>query len=227
MSRRFFWFIVVAIVLMGGLALLFVLGREQTDTTSVSQTDDTQLANTDTSRLLIGDPKAPLTIVEYGDYKCPECGKYHQAAGKQIREQYIDTGKANLEFRPFPLFGEDAGLALYASYCATEQGKFAAYYDTLFGYMWQNYYQYGNEHAASDTIFTNEKLAELAKQAGLDGQTFSTCAAGKTYEQNYNAAVDKAAGDSVQGTPSVIIRGQKIVGPQPFAIYKTLLDAGV
>lgn len=227
MKRSIISLSTLSIILVAGLVFYMTARSNPSNNSTTRDIGNSQQTNTDTSRLLIGKPDAPITIVEYADYKCPECGKYHQAAGKQIREQYIDTGKANLEFRPFPLFGEDAGLALYSSYCAAEQGKFAAYYDTMFGYMWEKYYQYGNYHAASDTIFTNERLTELAEQAGLDSQTFSVCAADKTHEQSYNATVDKAASDSVQGTPSILIRSQKIVGPQPFAIYKTLLDAGV
>ncbi|QQS19228.1 thioredoxin domain-containing protein [Candidatus Saccharibacteria bacterium] len=58
----------------------------------------------------------------------------------------------------------------------------------------------------------------------MDATSFTTCAGGRTHADAYNTAVDKAAGDSVQGTPTIIIGGQKVVGPQPYNIYKALLE---
>lgn len=232
MRARIFWTLSLVLILVAAFFLAQDKSEVKTPKTSGKITSSSSSENTkdntvDSSKLIIGNADAPITIVEYADYKCPECGKYAQNAGRQIRTNYVDTGKVNIEFRPYPLFGEDAGLALYASYCAAEQGKFASYHDKLFDYMWQNYFQYGNEHAASTTIFTAELLTQLAAQADLDESTFSVCAAGRTHADAYNAAVDKAAGDSVQGTPTLIIGGQKVVGPQPYGIYKTLLDANL
>lgn len=186
--------------------------------------DNTPAAPATVEKLIIGSPDAPVTIIEYADYKCPECGKLYQKASVDIRKNYIDTGKANIEFRPYPLFGEDSGLALYASYCAAEQGKFEAYHDKMFEYMWQNYYQNGSYSAATQKLFSPEKLGLLAGEAGLDPTSFTTCAGGKTHADAYYAAVYKAAGDEIQGTPTLIIGGQKVVGPQPYGVYKTLLD---
>lgn len=173
--------------------------------------------------LLIGDPNAPVTIVEYMDYKCPNCNKLHQGAMKDIRKNYVDTGLANIEVRPYPLFGEDSGLALYASYCALAQGKFAAYYDKMYDYMWTNYYQSGDYSAETKQLFSPEKLGELAGEAGLNATEFTTCAGGTEHGDAYNAAVHKAAADEVQATPSIIIGDQKVVGPQAYSTYDALL----
>lgn len=176
------------------------------------------------SELVIGSSAAPITIVEYGDYKCPKCNEFHEKAGKDIRREWVDTGKAKIVYRPFPLFGEDSGLALYASFCAAEQGKFTAYHDKMFSYMWDGYFSKGNFDATTQKLFSPEKLGDLAGSVGLDQAAFTTCAAGRTHADAYNTAVDKAAGDSVQGTPTIIIGGQKIIGPQPYNVYKALLQ---
>ncbi|QQS19427.1 thioredoxin domain-containing protein [Candidatus Saccharibacteria bacterium] len=177
-----------------------------------------------TTELVIGNADAAITIVEYGDYKCPKCNDFHQKAGKDIRREWVDTGKAKIIYRPYPLFGEDSGLALYASFCAAEQGKFAAYHDKMFAYMWGNYFSKGDLDATTAKLFTPEKLGELAHGAGLSGTEFTTCAGGQSHADAYNTAVDKAAGDEVQGTPTLIIGGQKIIGSQPYNIYKALLQ---
>jgi protein-disulfide isomerase len=198
--------------------------RDKLTSTNQQAVDGSPEITAAADKLIIGNPGAPVTVIEYADYKCPECGQLYQKASVDIRKNYIDTGKAKIEFRPYPLFGEDSGLALYASYCAAEQGKFEAYHDKMFEYMWQNYYQNGDYSAATQELFSPEKLGLLAGEAGLDSTSFTSCAGGKTYADAYNSAIYKAAGDEVQGTPTLIIGGQKVVGPQPYGVYKTLLD---
>lgn len=222
--------VLLAFIILGALTYTFLLRDTSKSTSGKSQADMMETAGVDapmttqSDLLIIGNSAAPITIVEYADYKCPECNKFYQNAGKDIRKNYVDTGQAKIEFRPYPLFGADSGLALYASYCALEQGKFTAYHDKMFDYMWDTYYARNDHSAETKTLFSPEKLGQLAGEAGLDAASFTTCAAGKTHGDAYNAAVDKAAGDSVQGTPTVIINGQKIVGPQPFSVYRTLLE---
>ncbi len=220
--------IVSFFVLMGGAFLVFG-NTETADTTSTASKNSviSTAGSTDTpdaSQLVIGKATAPITIIEYGDYKCPKCNELHQKAGKDVRRDWVDTGKAKIIYRPFPLFGEDSGLALYASYCAAEQGKFTAYHDKMFSYMWDNFLSKGDTDATVRTLFSTEKLGQLAGEAGLDAEQFTTCAGGRTHATAYNTAVDKAAGDSVRGTPTLIIGGQKVVGPQPYNVYKALLE---
>ncbi len=229
--KRFAIFFLALTVIGGGLFVVF--GKNDTEKpkqNAQTQAKDNETHAKDTSQssmpteLVIGKESAPITIVEYGDYKCPKCNEFHEKAGKDIRREWVDTGKAKIVYRPYPLFGEDSGLALYASFCAAEQSKFTAYHDKMFSFMWSNYFSKGNFDATTQKLFSPEKLGELAGEAGLDRTTFTTCAAGRTHADAYNAAVDKAAGDSVQGTPTLLIGGQKIVGPQPYNVYKALLQ---
>lgn len=180
--------------------------------------------NSSLERLSIGNPEAPVTIIEYTDFKCPECNKWHEQAGAEIRRDFVETGRARLVMRPYPTFGEDAGLALYGAYCAAAQQQFGPYYNTLFSHMWQMYYKDGSYEQAAKPTFTPELLASLARTAGLDHTAYQACLQDKTYERDYNAAMHSAAADEVQGTPTVIIGGRKIVGNQPYSLYKTLLD---
>lgn len=227
-----FALVFLALTIIGG-GLFIVFGNNDTekpkDSTQIQAGgNETPSEGTNQSdvptELVIGKASAPITIIEYGDFKCPKCNDFHQKAGKDIRREWVDTGKAKIVYRPFPLFGEDSGLALYASFCATEQGKFAAYHDKMFSFMWDNYFSKGNFDATTQKLFSPEKLGELASEAGLDKTTFTTCAAGRSHADAYNTAVDKAARDSVQGTPTLIIGGQKIIGPQPYNVYKALLQ---
>lgn len=222
--------IVVSVCLLGvGLYLAFGKDDTAADQSSNKQPKATTQSNHTSSsaaptELFIGNANAPIMIIEYGDYKCPKCNDFHQKAGKDIRREWVDSGKAKIIYRPYPLFGEDSGLALYASFCAAEQGKFTAYHDTMFSFMWDNYFSKSNFDATTQKLFSPERLGELAGEAGLDAAAFTTCAGGRTHATAYNLTVDKAASDSVQGTPTLIIGGQKIVGPQPYSVYKALLE---
>ena len=228
MPKKLLLFVLGAALVGGGLYLVFRKSGApspvaQDKAVTLPQANQTQPTQTPTE-LVIGNTNASITIVEYGDYKCPKCNDFHQKAGKDIRREWVDTGKAKIIYRPFPLFGEDSGLPLYASFCAAEQGKFAAYHDKMFSFMWDNHFSKGDFDATTAKLFSPGRLGELAGQAGLDATGFATCAAGRTHADAYNIAVDKAAADSVQGTPTLIIGGQKIVGPQPYNVYKALLQ---
>jgi protein-disulfide isomerase len=178
----------------------------------------------DTNTVLIGDPNAPVTIVEYADFKCPECGKFHADASMKIRETYVDTGKINIIFRPYPIYAGEGPRLLYGSYCAQEQGAFAPYHDALFDYMWVNHYKSGDYQKAVDLVFTDQVLGDIFSKINLNKSEFDACVESKKYDKAYEADLLKSGDDGVQGTPSFIIGGQKVVGPQPFAIFKSLID---
>jgi len=174
--------------------------------------------------LSIGSVSAPATIYEYADFKCPKCNLYQQQAGKKIRRDFVETGKVKIVFRPFPVFGEDAGLVLYGSYCASEQGKFTSYYDAMFATM-AALYADGDYSEASENILTPDEITVVAEKTGLEPAAFRACLSGNTHKADFDAAQHASAEDSVQGTPTIVIAGKAIVGAQPYEIYKTLIEA--
>ncbi|ABK77893.1 protein-disulfide isomerase [Cenarchaeum symbiosum A] len=81
---------------------------------------------------VLGDPGAGITIVEWGDYQCTFCFRFHGTSLQALKAEYIDTGDVKLVFRDFPLNGPDSVLAAEASYCAKEQGRYWEYHDTVY-----------------------------------------------------------------------------------------------
>jgi len=85
---------------------------------------------------VFGDPEAPITIVEFSDYQCPVCTRFHNGAFKDIVRDYVDTGKVKIVYRDLPLdsLHPNARLASSAAQCAFEQGndKFEEYHNMLF-----------------------------------------------------------------------------------------------
>lgn len=176
------------------------------------------------SPLIIGDLDAPVTLIEYADYKCPECGKFHSDVGKQIRQEYVDTGKVKIIFRPYPVYSVDGAKALLGSYCAQLQGKFTQYHDRMFEYMWANHFKNGDYQKAIDPVLTEPVMSQLLGELAIDSNEYYSCLDDEATNQIYLDDIYLAAPDDIQGTPSFIIGGQKIVGPQPFSVFKTLLD---
>ena len=217
--------IIVILIMSTGLFIFWP--NEEPVTSQTNSTPTSQATNTATdqaSTLIIGNPSAKATIIEYADYKCPECGKYHQNAGKQIRKNYIDTGLAKIVFRPYPVYSEDGAKALAGSYCAQNQGKFVEYHDALFEYMWVNHFRQRDYQKAIDPVLTEPVMRDLLKTLGMNFDTYTTCLSSEVTKKAYDDDIYLAAPDDIQGTPSFIIGSQKIVGPQPYNVFKTLLD---
>jgi protein-disulfide isomerase len=89
---------------------------------------------------VIGSQDAPVTIVEFSDFECPFCGRFFKETYPRLKARYIDTGKVKIVFRHFPLVSihPSASNAAIAAECASRQGKFAEYHDTLFEKMTSN-----------------------------------------------------------------------------------------
>lgn len=167
----------------------------------------------------IGEQSAPITIIEFGDYQCTYCYKFHQSSLDIIKQEYIDTGKANLVFRDFPLNGPDSVLAAEASHCAKDQQKFWQYHDELY-----------KNWAGERTGWVNrESLGKFAQTAGLDLEQFNSCLDSAKYRQQVISAYEFGQDVGINATPSfLIISGDKIVkitGNQPIDVFRKTLDS--
>ena len=144
----------------------------------VSDSINDQSLLTNTQLMKNGSPEmgldnAPISIVEFGDYQCTFCYKFHQNTLNQIKMEYIDTGKANYIFRDFPLNGPDSVLVAEASYCAHDQGKYWQYHNIVF-----------KNWAGENTGWVNmDSIVEFATQVDLDISEFNTCITEHKYHQ--------------------------------------------
>lgn len=206
------------------LGYLFFSGDDELDeTTPENSTIQIHEDDKERTRLIIGNPDAEVTLIEYADFKCSACGVFHQEAGRDIRSNYIDEGLANIEFRALPIIGPDSHRTMRGAYCSSGQGIFSEYHDAVFDYMWDNYYSHGN-NAYQQDILNTALLRDIAVESGADGAAFEECI--ESDEMNEYIEIDMALAteDGVRGTPTFKINQQNIVGPQPFSVFKTLLD---
>ncbi len=82
--------------------------------------------------VILGDPKAPVTVIEYGDYQCPYCGKFFSEDEIPLRDEYIKTNKVRMIFRNFQFLGPESNAAASAAECAKDQKQFWAYHDSIY-----------------------------------------------------------------------------------------------
>jgi protein-disulfide isomerase len=162
----------------------------------------------DPSRLL-GDPKAPVTIVEFSDFECPFCTRV-QPTLKELLAKY--QGRVRLSYRDFPLreMHPKAQSAAEASRCAGEQGKFWEYHDALF---------------ADRTKLDPAGLAENAKKLGLDAKQFEACLSGGKFKDKVEADIQEGSRAGVSGTPAFFINGVFLNGAQPKAEFEKIIEA--
>jgi len=163
--------------------------------------------------LSMGDPNAPVTIIEYASLTCGHCATFHNLILPEVKKDYIETGKARLVFRNFLLNPYD----LYASMisrCTTPEKSFAL--ANLF---------YSRQNVWINEDYLN-KLAGLARRAGMSRATVDACVTNAELQANlielqeYGAEVD-----GVTGTPTFFINGTKIVGANRDVFIDALEDA--
>ncbi len=170
---------------------------------------------------ILGNTSAQITIVEFGDYQCHQCYNWFHNTKSTVFQNYVDTGKANFVFMDLAFLGRDSPKAAQASYCAEDQGKYWEYHNQL----------YTAQESQIDNGWANsERLKAFAFSLGLDMELFDSCLDSGKYTKRvqYNIAEAKKLGAS--GTPTFFIVGpdgqqQKLVGAQPYSVFKQVLDS--
>jgi protein-disulfide isomerase len=157
-----------------------------------------------------GDPSAPVTIVEFSDFRCPYCGRFTNGAGRQIDEQYVEAGLVRFGYQHFAFLGPDSQMAAEASECAAEQGAFWEYHDLLFG---------------GQAGVNTEGLSRFADELGLDVEAFDDCLSSGKYASLVRGETASAQSLGVTGTPSFLVNGRPLVGAQPFEVFEQIIEA--
>ncbi|MDC0169562.1 DsbA family protein [Candidatus Nitrosopelagicus sp.] len=163
---------------------------------------------------MMGNPNAKVTVVEFGDYQCTFCYKFHDETMKRINEKYIKTENVNFIYKDFPLNGKQSILASEASYCAEKQGKFWEYHNTL-------YNNWGGENTG---WITENVLLGFAKDVRLNLDDFSQCLENSEFRQKVlnNEQFGKDIG--INATPSFLIFNDdevyRIIGAQSFEKFE-------
>ena len=222
--KQFTPVIVMFIILVLGGGFFILTNKSTENKPSQSQQQSVQRAVLGDVRLVLGDPKAEATIVEYSDYKCPSCGNFHQTTGKELTAKYVDNSQANFEIRITPIIGPDSANAGRGAYCSNDQGQFEHYHETVMNYMWDTYYSTGDFSYEYSNILTTAKLVEIITSLDIDIDAFAACVDSDKFNPLLDENLLLAADDEIQGTPGFAIGEQSFVGGQPLTVFETLLD---
>lgn len=169
---------------------------------------------------VLGKKDAPVTIVEFSDYQCPYCGVFENEAFPKIKSQYIDTGKAKLIYRDFPLSFHPYAYpsALFAK-CVQHLSinpdtDYYKVHDKLF-------------ETVQNGKFDYDVMSKFAVSLGINKTELKTCFDSDKYKDEI--AADQKAGQSagITGTPGFIVNGQIISGAQPFEKFQSIIDAAL
>ncbi|MDH3312094.1 MAG: DsbA family protein [Nitrosopumilus sp.] len=173
---------------------------------------------------IIGNPDAPITIIEFSDFQCPFCARFHIQTLPLILEQYIEQGKVKLVFRDFPIqsIHPNALPASVAAECANEQGKFREMHDMLFDNQ--------NQWNKQETVDALSLFSSYAIEIQLDQETFDSCLISGKYIEEIRKDLDDGRDYGVSGTPGFFVGNEvigfvELKGAQPFDSFKKIIDA--
>lgn len=163
----------------------------------------------------LGDVAAPVVILEYGDFQCPSCGAFFRTIEPRVREAYIATGKARLEWHDFAWIGPESRDAANAARCAQAQGRFWEYHDLL----------YASQAGENSGAFSMDRLKAFGQEQGLDTQAFDACVDAGTYAGAVQADFGQVRSLGFTGTPTFVIGSRRMVGAQPFEVFAAAIEA--
>jgi len=157
-----------------------------------------------------GPDQASITIIEFSDYECPYCRKWHLQIWPLIREAYPD--QVRLVYRDFPLTNIHANAipAAAAANCAGEQDAYWEFSDLLF---------------SMELELSAVSYEQYASGLGLDMGVFSECLESGRQDEEVQGDYEYAANLGVRSTPTFFINGIAVVGAQPFEVFQQVIEA--
>ena len=210
-----------------GVLMVNMINSETTPVlaeTPQKQTEITKIQSlsvfTDNASPILGNPNAPITMVEFGDYQCTFCSKFFHETENSIITNYIKTGKVKVLFKDYIILGQDSINAANAAHCANDQKLFWEYHSMLY-----------NNWAGENTGWADlAHLHEFANTLGLDMDVFSTCMSDLKWNELVNLSSIDGQKLGVSGTPTFFVIDQnndviKIVGAQHYDVFKQIFDS--
>jgi protein-disulfide isomerase len=169
----------------------------------------------------MGDPNAPVKLVEYSDYQCPYCKRFNDETEKLVEDTYIATGKVYFTYIPYgpngQYIGPESKDAAMAAFCAGDQGKFWEYHDMLFA----------NQTGENVGDYTAKRLEAFADALGLNTGQFRSCFNGNKFADTLNQGLQQGKQAQIGGTPSFLINGTLIEGAFPFTEFQQKIEAAL
>lgn len=171
---------------------------------------------------LLGNPAAPVTIIEFSDFQCPFCARFHTNTLPLIESEYIEKGLVNMVYRDMPLQNHANARPVHiAAECAGVQGSFWEYHDILF--------ERQAEWRSLNHVELDAKIKDYAGELELDS-SFDSCIRSADIVQEIDGDITDARSYGVRATPTFFIgtadKGYfKLEGAKPFEEFKNIIDS--
>ncbi|WP_318208421.1 DsbA family protein [Streptomyces sp. SJL17-1] len=165
-------------------------------------------------KLALGRADAPVVLIEYADFKCGYCGKFARDTEPVLVKKYVDNGTLRIEWRNFPIFGEESEAVARASWAAGQQGRFWEFHKAAYA------------EGAKEKGFGKDRIAALAKEAGVpDAARFAKDSEGAAARAAVSADQEQGYSLGATSTPSFLINGRPIAGAQPLETFTETIEA--
>lgn len=169
---------------------------------------------------LMGNPEAPVQVIEFADFECPACAQFFALTEPDVKTRLVDAGIISYRFMDLPLaMHPNTWHASNAAACANEQGKFWEMHDALFNTQ--------DQWNGTVTRRPKGKLQELAKQVGLDVGKWEECFDAQRYLPNVQAHEREAVRRGASQTPSFIIGSRLLAGSISYDKFKAYVDTAL
>lgn len=223
----------ISLITIGALFVAFlIIWPNVKPVTGITVVDPNPRPQADKNSM--GDPNAPVKIVEFSDYQCPFCERFSTDTEPSLIESYISTGKVHFTYRSTGNWVSqniNSGLtesedAAEAAYCAGDQGKYWEMHDMIFA----------NVLGEDVGSFTDRRLSAIAEKTGLDMTQYEDCYSSNKYRDEVVKDGQDALAAGVQGTPSFVLTytnasGEEVTelieGAQPFSVFQEKIEAAL
>lgn len=168
----------------------------------------------------LGDPNAPVTVVEFSDYQCPFCLRHFQQTIPQLKAEYIDTGRVYYVFKDFPITSLHpvAPRIHEAARCAGEIGGSDGY--------WQAHDSFFNNSQQLTDLpqpDLDNRLVALLSEVELNEESVRECLESGRYSDEVNADLAEGQRLGVNGTPGFFVNGYPVPGAQPYEVFQQVI----
>lgn len=167
---------------------------------------------------MLGSARAPLTIVEFSDFQCPYCKRFHDLVMPSLKKDYIDKGLVRFVHKDLPLpFHEYAHDAAEAARCSRDDSQYWKTYRALF---------------ENQACFACKGINTIAKASGIPAASLETCKKAKTARKAVNSNLSESQLQGIRSTPSFVVgpsqgdrhTGQLVEGAMPWTQFKMLIE---
>lgn len=158
----------------------------------------------------VGDPNAPIKVIEYSDFNCIHCRNFWEDFEGTLYEKYIASGDVHFSYVPMSFISPTSFTAAEAAYCAMDQGKFWEYHDYIFA-------NFGAD-------FTSPMLKAIAQEVGLNMADYNSCFNSNKYQLQVQQDLQNAQSQGINSTPTFVVNGEKTDSGNLFSVIDKYLN---